>query len=70
MSNTLVQCKCLNKFEKETLIRSLNVSILHSRQMADRPNTPNATTKFQGLISDYKLLREMVFSTPDCDEEK
>jgi hypothetical protein len=70
MSNTLGQCKCLNKIKKESLIRSLNTSILHNRQMSDKPNIPNAKTKYQGLIDDYKLLREIIFLTPTCDEEE
>lgn len=70
MSNTLGQCKCINKFEKETLIRSLSTTILHTNQALNRPNVPNAKAKYQELVRDYKLLRDIVFSTPVCDKEK
>lgn len=70
MSKILGQCKCLDESEKETLIKSLNVSILHSGQLLDKPNISYAKKKYQELIGNFKLLKEIVNSTPACDKGK
>ena len=72
MSIILGQCKCLDKFEKDTLIKSLDTSMFYSRKILDRPNilSTKTTRKHQDLISEWTLLRDIVYSTPACEEEK
>ena len=67
--NVLGQCKCLDKFEKDTLITALDTSMFHSKKIlsgSEHGMIRKMKEELTELIGNYTILREIVDTTPIC----